>query len=99
MNSVGDSYPPFYYALLLGTLLLIYFLSLKYCCGSYSIKSVFKDIKVRNEKQEKYKNLFTTRESLLFHISWAKSRGDIDDARKMLIQLDELDKVCTHRHL
>ena len=50
-------------------------------------------MKLHKEKQDKYKNLFITRESLMFHISWAKSRGDTGDARKLLIQLDELDKV------
>ena len=93
MNSIGDNYPSYYYVGLLGTVLFVFILSLKYCCGSISIRNILKDMKVNKEKQDKYKNLFTTRESLMFHISWAKSRGDMGDARKLLIQLDELDKV------
>jgi len=94
MNSTEDSnYFPSYYIFLIATIAIGLYLSiLKYVFGSYSLPAVLEDLKEKEKIHERYRNLFSTRENLMFHISWAKSRGDIADARSMLSQLESLDK-------
>jgi hypothetical protein len=37
--------------------------------------------------------LFTSRDSLMYHVSWSKSRGDFAESNKLLADLQKLDKV------
>ena len=98
MNSTLDSnYFPSYYFFVMATILIGLYLSfLKYFFGSYSLPTILEDLKAKEKVHERYRNLFSTRENLMFHISWAKSRGDLNDARTMLSQLDVLDKVSCY---
>ncbi len=61
--------------------------------GTYSIISAVSIFKVNTKIRERYLELFVTRESLQYHISWSKSRGDFDEYRNLLAELDKLDKV------
>jgi hypothetical protein len=42
---------------------------------------------------QRYENACSRREAMRYHIDWAKSRGDHDDARALAQQLVEIDKV------
>ena len=61
--------------------------------GSYSLPFVISLYKKNKKINEKYHNMFSTRENLLFHISWAKSRGEYEEAKNMTKDLISLDKV------
>lgn len=78
---------------IIGLFLSFVLLSLKFTFGTFSVFSAITTIRKRKMLEDKYRNLFSTRENLLYHISWAKSRGDFEDAKRMLIQLEALDKV------
>ena len=74
------------------TVLIILFV-FKTLFGSYSIPHIISSHKKNRKINENYHSKFATRENLLFHISWAKSRGDMAEAKLMIRDLIELDKV------
>mmetsp|Transcript_15768 Transcript_15768/g.15917 ORF Transcript_15768/g.15917 Transcript_15768/m.15917 type:complete len:110 (+) Transcript_15768:246-575(+) len=75
--------------LLLG---ICFFLFLKWQFGTYSVTEVLNKLEEKSNLEKKYDLKFQKRDNLLYHISWAKSRGDLDDAVAMSKDLEELDK-------
>jgi len=58
--------------LALSILVAIYFTTLKVLFGSYSIIRIFKEYKRKETIKNEYRNLFVTREGLLYHIGRAQ---------------------------
>lgn len=83
------------FLIVLAALVLFYFIILKVFFGSFSFAYVLETYKKRNNAYRRYQELFSVRENLLFHISWAKSRGDIDEARALVTDLNSVDKVSS----
>lgn len=75
------------------SLVAIVCISSKVLFGTYSPLKANEIYQQRKKLGEKYDNLCTSRENMLFHISWAKSRGDNDEAKGMIKSLVALDKV------
>ena len=73
--------------------IMIYFVSLKMLFGSFSIFRVLKDYKQRRLVDQRYLQLFKTRDDLCYHISWARARGDFDEAKNMVKDLLNVEKV------
>lgn len=71
----------------------LYLFVMKTLFDSYSLPYVISSYKKNKKVNEKYHSLFSTRENLLFHISWSKSRGDFEEAKSMTKDLIKLDKV------
>lgn len=61
-------------------------------------KRVIKPLNVlaisREKIKKKYFLMFERRDALMYHIGSCKERGDFKDARRMTIDLDQVDKVC-----
>lgn len=74
------------------SLFILIFASLKAFFGTYSILQIIDDFKVKKKISSRYNELFSAREGLQFHISWAKSRGDHDEAKSMIRDLIQVDK-------
>jgi hypothetical protein len=74
-------------------LILLYFASMKVLFGAYTIRGAVHNFKEGNKIRERYDELFSARENLMYHISWAKSRGDMDDVRTMMRDIAGVDKV------
>ena len=74
----------------------LYLFVMKTLFGSYSLPHVVSLYKTNKKISEKYHSLFATRDNLLFHISWAKSRGDFEEAKTMTKDLISLDKVVKY---
>lgn len=79
------------------TLLLLGWLKVTY--GSFSIGNAKKKWKENIEMRKRYDDLFATRNNLMYHISWAKSRGEKEQARSMMQQLDKVDKVSEYYYI
>ena len=75
-------------------LAFFYLSSMKMCFGTYFLRTAVSNYKSNKVVRARYYELFTARDNLMYHISWAKSRGDLDEARNLLKQLDSVDKVC-----
>ena len=58
--------------LALSILVAIYFTTLKVLFGSYSIIRIFEEYKRKETIKNEYRNLFVTREGLLYHIGRAQ---------------------------
>ena len=67
--------------------------SLKLLFGTFSFWEIYDQYKTRKALSEKYLNLFTARDNLMYHISWAKARGDNDEAIALSKDLVKLDKA------
>ena len=76
---------------IISTILLMIWL--KYSYDTFSITTANKKWKENLEIRRRYDDLFSTRNNLMYHISWAKSRGDRDEARSLMKELDKVDKV------
>ncbi len=91
------SYPPLSepqgYLLVIGSLLLLYLLIMYGLFGSINISHVVNLYNQKTDLHKRYDDLFAARENLLFHISWAKQRGEGEEARRMMAELVEVDKV------
>lgn len=71
----------------------IAFLSLKLIFGTFSIRTVYDNIKREHSLSKEYSELFKCRDNILFHISWAKNRGDLQEACILSEDLKLLDQV------
>ena len=80
----------------LSIILTITLFSMKQIFGSYSIIQIINDYKKKEEISEIYHKKFELRDTLLYHIAWARSRGDHDEANTMIQQLAQLDKVSSY---
>lgn len=70
-----------------------FFIAVKYFFGTFSIKKAIEDSRERARYSKRYNELFSARENFIFHISWAKSRGDFAEAQSMAKELQQLDNV------
>ena len=61
--------------------------------GTLNIPSYWREQKKLTALKSRYNRLFESRESMIYHISWAKARGDFEDATRMTQELDALDLV------
>ena len=96
--SLGDTSYELYsnnaFAIVSIVLLIGFYLSaMKMCFGTYFIRTAFGNYKQNKGIQKRYYEMFGTRDNLMYHISWAKSRRDMEEARNLLKQLDHVDKV------
>lgn len=72
---------------------VVYLFTLQSCCGTMSLRKASAAYQRDKSIRARYASLFTTRDNLLYHISWSKSNGDIEDAKRLMRQLADLDKV------
>lgn len=78
-------------------LAFFYLSSMKMCFGTYFLRTAFSNYKSNKVVRARYYELFTARDNLMYHISWAKSRGELEEARNLLRQLDAVDKVSSYQ--
>jgi hypothetical protein len=71
----------------------VFFGTLKLFFGTAHIPTILQDYNYRKSLSERYGKMFETREGYLYHISWAKSRGENAEAESMMKDLAEFDKV------
>ena len=90
------SWLPIEYTIVLAliVLLLILLSSLKIVFGTYSLSSAINQYKTKKRLSETYHKLFQTRDNLLYHISYAKSHDEHAEAKRMIQELIQLDKVA-----
>ncbi|KAJ1433853.1 hypothetical protein B484DRAFT_417666 [Ochromonadaceae sp. CCMP2298] len=95
-SSLSDSYDLYYthtFSIIAGTLLVVfYFSTLKLCFGTYNVVRAVSNFKQNKLTRERYLRLFTTRDQLMYHISWSKSRGEGQEAKRMMESLDKVDQ-------
>lgn len=83
----------FYGTIGLSALIALYLYTLKYCFGTFSLRKASVQYKKNEEIKKNYANLFTTRDNIMYHIAWTKSRGEPEEAKRLMRQLQEVDKV------
>lgn len=85
----------FYYSIIsiLSVLVLVYLVVLKGIFGSFSLQYVMKEYNERQDVTNRYYDLFTARNNLMYHIGWSKARGEIEERRSLIKDLIKLDKV------
>lgn len=66
---------------------------LKITFGTFFFGEASKKWKQDMEVRRRYEELFNTRNNLMYHISWSKSRGERDQAKQLMKELDKVDKV------
>lgn len=77
-------------------LLVVFYLSvMKAVFNTYSPTTAYRNYRTNEKIRARYHDLFGTRNSLLYHISWAQSRREFDQAKTMTAQLKRVDDVCT----
>lgn len=74
----------------------VFFAVLKYTFDTYSITIARQKYSKSSAIRKHYMELFSTRDSLMFHVSWAKSRGDTDQAAVLMQELDKIDRVSNY---
>jgi cbb3-type cytochrome oxidase subunit 3 len=65
--------------------------------GTFYLPRIIRQYKANQLLGQKYESMFRTREQVVYHISWAKARGDFDEAAKLckdLVKLDEVSLQC-----
>jgi hypothetical protein len=67
---------------------------LKCTFNTFSWFTASKQWKANAKVRTRYEDLFNSRNNFMYHISWAKSRGEMDQARSLMKELDKVDKVC-----
>lgn len=77
----------------IGLLIFFYLSIMKVVFNTYSIATAYSNYQTNSKIRKRYYDLFSTRDNLLYHISWAKSRNDHDEAKNMLVQLKHVDEV------
>jgi hypothetical protein len=73
------------------SLMLLAWIKISY--DTFSVPLASKRWKDQLEIRKRYEELFNSRSNLMYHISWAKSRGDNGEARGLMKELDKVDKV------
>lgn len=91
-NKVSYDYTNIIYASVF-VMVVVYLVVLKYCFGTFRLRTAVKDYKENSKIRNDYLAMFTTRDNLLYHISWSKSRGDFEQAKSLLAELAKLDEV------
>jgi len=81
---------PIYAAVLL---VMSYLTVMKAVFNTYSATAAYRNYRANEKIRTRYYDLFGTRNSLLYHISWAQSRREFDQAKTMTAQLKRVDEV------
>ena len=66
-------------------------LSLKALFGSFSIPHILREHTKKTNVDNTYEQMFKSRENYCYHIGSARSRGDLDDAKRLAFELQRLD--------
>lgn len=96
--SLGDgSFDPYYTYMFriaaVGLFVAFYLSAMKMCFGTYYLRSAFTNYKANKVIRKRYYELFASRDNLLYHISWSKTRGELEEAKNLMKQLENVDKV------
>jgi hypothetical protein len=73
-------------------LVVLFFYFIKRNFNTWSIFTAYSAVRENDAVRKRYMQLFESRENLLFHIGSAKSHGETDLARRLLRELDTVDK-------
>lgn len=71
----------------------LFFLLLKRNFNTWSVFTAYSTVKSNSAIRERYLQLFTTRDNLLYHIGSSRSHGENELAKKLMRELDLVDKV------
>ncbi len=95
----AGSYDLYYthgFTLIAITVFAFFYLSaMKMCFGTYFVRTAMSNYKSNKVIRSRYYELFSSRDNLMYHISWAKSRGELEEAKNLMRQLEKVDKVST----
>lgn len=97
-SSLGDGAFDLYYTYMfriaaVGLFVVFYMSSMKLCFGTYFLRTAVSNYKANKVIRKRYYELFGARDNLLFHISWSKTRGELEEAKNLMSQLEKVDKV------
>ena len=70
----------------------LFFISLKGLFGSYSIPRILREYSKTKHVDNTYEQMHRSRENFCYHIGAARERGELDDAKRLARELQELDK-------
>lgn len=76
-----------------GLFVVFYLSAMKMCFGTYFLRTAASNYSKNKVVQKRYYEMFATRDNLMYHISWAKTRGEPDEARSLMKQLEKIDQV------
>lgn len=85
----------FYGTIALSGIIALYLFVLNYCFGTFSLRKATEQYKRNVDIKKQYTDLFSTRDNIMFHIGWTKSRGEMEDAKRLMRQLRDVDQVRT----
>lgn len=71
----------------------VFCFTMKRVFNTFSVFTAYKNVCENDKLRKKYMAHFETRENLLYHIGSAKAHGELDLARRLMKDLDEVDKV------
>ena len=95
MYSSYDFYFSQTFPIYAAVLLVVFYLTvMKAVFNTYSPSAAYRNYRTNEKIRARYHDLFGTRNSLLYHISWAQSRREFDQAKTMTAQLKRVDDVC-----
>lgn len=83
----------FYGSIIFGCIIALYLYTLQACYGTFSLRTASMLYKKDQATKKHYSNLFASRDNILYHIAWSKSRGEMEDAKRLMRQLHDIDKV------
>jgi len=66
-------------------------LSLKALFGSFSLPHILSEHSKKTTIDKTYEHMFKSRDNYCYHIGSARSRGDLDDAKRLAVDLQRLD--------
>ena len=100
-ESVFLEWFPMEYTMIIGTVMiaLVVLSSMKLLFGTYSPSNLLRNYKQSNQLSETYHKMFESRDLLLYHIGWAKSNGEHEQANRMIQDLKALDKEIDNMEL
>lgn len=81
---------PIYAAVLL---VLFYLSVMKTVFNTYSVTTAYRNYRSNERVRARYYDLFATRNNLLYHVSWAQSRREFEQAKSLEEQLQKVDEV------
>ena len=90
------------YVLAIGGLIGVFFTTLKVLFGSYSLPDILRTYETGKGIDSTYEKMFRRRETYCYHIAAARSRGELDEAKRIAKDLMEFDKEIDkfeERHL
>lgn len=78
---------------------LVYLLTLKACFNTYHLPRAIREERQRVALEDEYKNLFSRREEVLYHINWTKQSGsssaEADELKHLGQKLRDIDEQIT----